>query len=355
MNYKTLFTSEQVSKGHPDKMCDQISDAILDACLRQDPESRVAIETLIKNYDVVVAGELTTKANIDVNAIVEAVVTNVDAEYAGKYKVTNLIDKQSSDIAMGVDTGGAGDQGIMFGFATSETPEMMPLAWVLATKALRKLDDIRKTTKFLKSDAKSQVTIDYSIPGHPSIDTFLVSIQHTEDTDMEQLRETVTGVMKNVAKEHGLNTDFKILINPTGRFVIGGSVGDAGVTGRKIIADTYGGYAKHGGGAFSGKDPSKVDRSAAYMARYLARWALKGFGINTCEVQLSYAIGVKQPVSISVILDGEESPEIASVMNQSFDLTPQGIIKFLDLRNTKYLETTCYGHFGKDHLSWERV
>lgn len=353
MNYKTLFTSEQVSKGHPDKMCDQISDAILDACLRQDQQSRVAIETLIKNYDVVVAGELTTKANIDVNAIVEAVVTDVDAEYSGKYKVTNLIDKQSTDIAMGVDTGGAGDQGIMFGFATSETPEMMPLAWVLATKALRQLDEIRKTARFLKSDAKSQVTIDYSTPGHPRIDTFLISIQHTEDADMDQLRETVSGVMKNVAKEHDLNTDFKILINPTGRFVIGGSVGDAGVTGRKIIADTYGGYAKHGGGAFSGKDPSKVDRSAAYMARYLARWALKSFGVNTCEVQLSYAIGVKQPVSISVILDGDESPMIANKMNQLFDLTPHGIIKFLDLQNTKYLETTCYGHFGKSHLTWE--
>jgi len=353
---KTLFTSEQISKGHPDKICDQISDAILDACLEQDKDSRVAVETLIKNYDIVVAGEVTTNAHINVEAIVERTVTHVDKDYAGKFKVQNLIDKQSPDIAIGVDTGGAGDQGIMFGYAIRETPEMMPLAWMIATKALMKLDDIREKYPILKSDAKSQVTIDYTVPEVPQIDTFLLSVQHTKDADMKELKKIVTKTMESVAREYGMNTDFKKLINPTGRFVIGGSVGDAGVTGRKIIADTYGGMSRHGGGAFSGKDATKVDRSAAYMARYLSKYILKKhIGLKFCEIQLSYAIGVKQPVSIQVLTDLGLMPYLAEDLLNEFDLTPQGIIKFLDLKNVKYLETTCYGHFGKENMTWEKI
>lgn len=351
---KNLFTSEQVACGHPDKMCDLISDAILTECLKQDSNSRVAAETMMKNYDVIVAGEVTTKAILDINKIVHDVLTEVGVDDVNKYVVTNLLDKQSPDIAMGVDVGGAGDQGIMFGYACDETHECMPLAWSIATKALLNLRELKHPK--LKPDAKSQVTIDYD---NNRIDTFLISTQHSEDFSNEAIYEVVTAVMKKTALEFGMNTDFKILINPTGRFVIGGSIGDAGLTGRKIIADTYGGYAKHGGGAFSGKDPSKVDRSATYMARYLAKKVIKankGF-VHWCEIQLAYAIGVKEPVSIKVVtnIGGEFDLNTAENISKTFDLSPQGIIDFLDLKHIDYTKTTCYGHFGNKDLPWENV
>jgi S-adenosylmethionine synthetase len=353
---KVLFTSEQVSKGHPDKICDQISDAILDACLEQDKDSRVAVETMIKNYDVFVAGEITTKANIDISQVVDRVLKDIDDDYLLNVITRTFINKQSPDIALGVDNEGAGDQGIMFGYACRETPQMMPLAWTLATEVLQRLDGLRKSYKFLKADAKAQVTIDYTDPNRPRIDTFLVSIQHTEDAEDHELKWLVGYAMEEVAIKHKFDLNFIRLINPTGRFVVGGSIGDAGVTGRKIIADTYGGYARHGGGAFSGKDPTKVDRSAAYMARYLAKWVLhKYHHLKECEIQLSYAIGVKRPVSIEVRSDRRSMPLIAEEIMQLFDLTPKGIIEFLDLKNTKYLETTCYGHFGKEDMTWEVI
>lgn len=349
-----LFTSEQVSSGHPDKICDQISDAILDACLEQDKDSRVAVEALIKNYHVVVAGEVTTNAKFDVLEIVQNVLKNIGLDNVEQYDVLNLLDKQSPDIAMGVNKGGAGDQGIMFGYACNETECGMPLAWVIATKGLINLRELHHPK--LKTDAKSQVTIDYS---NNRIDTFLISTQHDENTTLDEVRELVSKVMINVAKEFNMNTDFKQLINPTGRFVIGGSIGDAGVTGRKTIADTYGGYAKHGGGAFSGKDPSKVDRSAAYMARHIAKdivinkkWA------DECEIQLSYAIGVIHPISIHVECFNTNKisiDEILTYINNKYDLSPNGIIKYLDLKNIKYIDTTCYGHFGKEYLNWEKI
>ncbi|MDD4036145.1 MAG: methionine adenosyltransferase, partial [Bacilli bacterium] len=277
---RNLFTSEQVSEGHPDKICDQISDAILDACLEEDRDSRVAVETLIKNYNIVVAGEVTTNARLDIERIVKSVLIRIGLNDIDKYRVTNYLDKQSPDIAVGVDSGGAGDQGIMFGYACNETKEGMPLAYAIATKALINLRDLNHPK--LGPDAKSQVTFDYD---NNRIDTFLISTQHKADVSLNEVTEIVSGVMKTTALEYNLNTDFKKLINPTGRFVIGGSHGDAGVTGRKIIADTYGGYARSGGGAFSGKDPSKVDRSAAYMARYLAKdIVLKKGWADKCEI-----------------------------------------------------------------------
>jgi S-adenosylmethionine synthetase len=349
-----LFTSEQVSCGHPDKICDQISDAILDACLEQDKDSRVATEALIKNYQIVIAGEITTKAEININEIVHNVLKRIGLEDIEKYNVLNLLDKQSPDIAMGVNRGGAGDQGIMFGYACNDTEDGMPLAWSIATRGLINLRKLNHPK--LKTDAKSQVTIDYE---NNRIDTFLISTQHDENITLEEVREIVSKVMIETAKEFNMNTDFKQLINPTGRFVIGGSIGDAGVTGRKIIADTYGGYAKHGGGAFSGKDPSKVDRSAAYMARYIAKDIVKGKKwADECEIQLSYAIGVVQPISVNVeCFETEKIPtsEILTYITNTYDLSPNGIIKFLDLKNVKYSDTTCYGHFGKKNLNWEKI
>lgn len=343
------FTSEQVSCGHPDKICDQISDALLDAYLQADKNSRVAIETLIKNDTIVVAGEVTSNTEIDVCKTAEAVLNDIGL--TGVYKVINLIDKQSTDIAMGVDNGGAGDQGIMFGYACNETPEELPLAYVLATKVLLKVRELNH--KILKADAKSQVTVRYEDDNSIKIDTFLVSVQHDERFSIEDVKSVVEPIMKSVAEEYGMNTDFKVLVNPTGRFVIGGSYGDCGVTGRKIIADTYGGYARHGGGAFSGKDPTKVDRSAAYMARYLARYVLGKTHANNVEIQLGYAIGVAEPVSISVLVNGVENEKIGAYLQKAFDLTPNGIIEFLDLKNACYYDTAKYGHFTNKKYKWE--
>jgi len=347
-----------VSCGHPDKICDQISDKILDLCLEYDKYSRVAVEVLIKNYDIIIAGEVTTKMDISDELLYQAVdevLTYVGVEDKEKYCITNLLDKQSSDIAMGVDVGGAGDQGIMFGYATKETEELMPLAWAIANKALINLKELNHT--MLKPDAKAQVTIEYVDNKPNRIDTFLISTQHSEKATLDEVKEIVIDVMKKTAIEYNMNTDFKILVNPTGRFVIGGSIGDAGVTGRKIIADTYGGYAHHGGGAFSGKDPTKVDRSAAYMARKIAKDIVIENMADECEIQLSYAIGVAKPVSIFINSFGTnkiEETDILKYIQDNYDLTPKGIIDKLDLLNVKYSDTSVYGHFGKYNLNWEK-
>lgn len=349
-----LFTSEQVSAGHPDKICDQISDAIVTECLKQDKRSRVAIETLIKDYNIVVAGELTTQAVFNTEELVREVLTRIGLEEVEKYIITNYIGKQSSDIALGVDIGGAGDQGMMFGYATNETPEMMPYPYVLATRSLIKLREIANTFKQLKPDAKAQVTFDYD---NNRIHTFLISTQHDEDITNAELHKIVRDVMIETAKEYGLNTDFEVLVNPTGRFVIGSSFGDSGVTGRKIIADTYGGMARHGGGAFSGKDPSKVDRSGAYICRKIARDIVAEGFASRVEIQISYAIGLEYPISIYVDTFGTETVSKSfieeMIMNQ-YDLTPKGIIETLDLLNVDYNETSSYGHFGKKELNWEK-
>ena len=350
-----LFTSEQISLGHPDKICDQISDALLDAYLSEDKNSRVAIETLIKNYNIIVAGEVTSNTKINTDKIIGSVLQDIGLDNINTYVITNLIDRQSPDIAMGVDIGGAGDQGIIFGYATNETPECLPLAYILATKALIKLKNLYHPE--LKQDAKAQVTVEYTDDGI-KIDTFLISTQHTEDIKQSEIYDIVSAIMKETALEYNMNTDFKILVNPTGRFVIGGSFGDCGVTGRKIIADSYGGYAKHGGGAYSGKDYTKVDRSAAYMARYLAKHLLKKYNFKYCEVQLAYAIGVAQPVSVFVDFDEYgwcNQQEIIDYVNGNFDLSPQGIVNFLDLKNVKYYETSKYGHFTNRTFNWERI
>lgn len=343
-----IFTSEQVSMGHPDKICDQISDAILTDCLKHDKSSRVAVETLIKDDKIIVAGEVTTNHQYDTMAIVKSVLEPLGIL---KFHLIDLIGKQSSDIAQGVDSGGAGDQGLMFGYATNETKELLPLPYVLATKALLKLKDLNHP--LLGLDAKAQVSYDYD---KKRIDTFLISTQHKEEVNLAMVTGIVSQVMLEVAKDYHLNTDFKMLVNPTGRFVLGGSFADAGVTGRKIIADTYGGVCRHGGGAFSGKDPSKVDRSGSYMARKIACDLVREKIAKRCEVQIAYAIGKNEPVSIYVNSFGTSDysdESIVEMIRVRYDLTPQGIIKELDLLNVDYTKTTCYGHFGKVDLPWE--
>lgn len=351
-----LFSSEQVACGHPDKVCDQISDAVLDACLRQDINSRVAVETMVKDNTVVLAGEITSNAQIDVEKIVSYVYCDIGID-TSNVRIINLISNQSPDIALGVDTGGAGDQGMMYGYACRETPQRLPLAYVVATDALKKLRELE--SPILGPDAKSQVTMQYNDDGTKQIHTFLISTQHASAASQSDVREIVEPVMITTAKQYGLPQEFKVLVNPTGRFVVGGSWGDAGVTGRKIVADTYGGYARHGGGAFSGKDFSKVDRSAAYMARYIAKHLLNKFELEECEVQLSYAIGVKDPLSVNV-----NATDINCVVTNAylerhvrsrFDLTPGGIIEFLDLRNVCYYDTAKYGHFTNPLFHWEIV
>lgn len=343
-----IFTSEQVSMGHPDKICDQISDAILTDCLKHDKSSRVAVETLIKDDKVIVAGEVTTNHSYDTMAIVKSVLEPLGML---KFNLIDLIGKQSSDIAQGVDSGGAGDQGLMFGYATDETKELLPIPYVLATKALLKLKDLNHP--LLGLDAKAQVSYDYD---KKRIDTFLISTQHKEEASLAMVTGIVSQVMLEVAKDYKLNTDFKMLVNPTGRFVLGGSFADAGVTGRKIIADTYGGLCRHGGGAFSGKDPSKVDRSGAYMARKITCDLVREKIAKRCEVQIAYAIGKKEPVSIYVNTFGTSDysdDNIVEMIRVRYDLSPRGIIEELDLLNVDYTKTTCYGHFGKADLPWE--
>ncbi len=367
---KFLFTSESVTEGHPDKIADQISDAILDACLAQDPYSRVACETLTATGLVVIAGEITTKAYVDFQTLVRGVVNDIgynDAVYgfdSNTCAVISSINKQSGDIAMGVDTGGAGDQGMMFGFATDETEELMPLPISLAHKLTRRLSEVRKNGQlpYLRPDGKSQVTVEYDAAGKPvRVDAVVISTQHAEEVATDKLRaDVLKDVIQVVVPAHLLDADTKYHINPTGRFVIGGPMGDTGLTGRKIIVDTYGGMGRHGGGAFSGKDPTKVDRSAAYMARYIAKNIVAAGMAQRCEVQLAYAIGVAEPVSVLVDAFGTGSVparELERLVREHFELTPKGIIESLDLRKPIYRQTAAYGHFGRtgDDFGWERT
>lgn len=348
-----LLTSEQVSAGHPDKICDQIADAIVTDCLRHDRDSRVAVECMIKEYDVTVCGEITSTHTPDFDALARrTLLPLIGEEESLAYRITTHITRQSPDIARGVDTQGAGDQGIVFGYATDETPRMLPVPFVLATDSLERLRDLK--SPLLLPDAKSQVTYDCL---RKRIDTFLISAQHLPNAAVEDVRSTVEGVMRDTAQAHGLNTDFRVLVNPTGRFVIGGSFADTGVTGRKIVADTYGGACRHGGGAFSGKDPTKVDRSAAYIARKIAKDIVRKGYANRVEVQLAYAIGVAEPVSISVDCFGTQRiprQSIVSWIRKHYDLTPAGIITALTLRDVDYTTVSTLGHFWRDWMPWER-
>lgn len=364
-----LFTSESVTEGHPDKIADQISDAVLDAALSEDPTARVACETLVTTGLVVMAGEITTKAQIDYGRVARETIRDIGYT-RGKFgfdcdtcSVLSAIDRQSPDIAMGVDTGGAGDQGLMFGFACNETPELMPLPIQLAHLLARRLSEVRKSgdLPYLRPDGKSQVTIEYR-DGRPfRASAIVISSQHDKDVTNEKLRaEIEEQVIRQTVSPELLDNDTKIHINPTGRFVTGGPQGDAGLTGRKIIVDTYGGYAPHGGGAFSGKDPTKVDRSAAYMARYVAKNIVAAGLSDRCLVQLAYAIGVADPVSVMVDTKGTgriSEHALANLVRQNFDLTPAGIMKELDLRRPIYRATAAYGHFGREEkgFTWEKT
>lgn len=383
---KHLFTSESVTEGHPDKICDQISDAVLDAILEQDPMGRVACETAVTTGLVLVMGEITTKADIDIQSIVRETIREIGYDRA-KYGfdcdtcgVITALDKQSADIAMGVDkaleakesgmsddeidTIGAGDQGMMFGYAVNETPELMPYPISLAHKLSLRLSEVRKngTLPYLRPDGKTQVTVEYDENGRPKrLDAVVLSTQHGEEASQEQIRSDIKKyVFDAVLPEDMVDEHTKFYINPTGRFVIGGPNGDSGVTGRKIIVDTYGGYGRHGGGAFSGKDCTKVDRSAAYAARYVAKNIVAAGLADKCEIQLSYAIGVAHPTSIMVDTFGTgklTDEKITDIIRQNFDLRPAGIIKMLDLRRPIYKQTAAYGHFGRTdiELPWEKI
>jgi S-adenosylmethionine synthetase len=364
-----LFTSESVTEGHPDKIADQISDAVLDEVLRQDPKGRVGCETLVTTGLAVVSGEITTTATLDYDTLVRETIKGVGYDRA-KYgydcetcAVMSTVKKQSPDIAMGVDTGGAGDQGLMFGFACDETDELMPMPIQLAHRLAQKLSEVRKNKKVphLRPDGKSQVSIEYR-DGRPfRVDTVVISTQHGEKVSNKDLYYGILEhVIKPIVPAHMLDKSTKYHINPTGRFVIGGPMGDAGLTGRKIIVDTYGGYSRHGGGAFSGKDPSKVDRSACYMARYIAKNVVAAGLARKAEVQLAYAIGVAEPVSVMVDAFGTATvPEerIISLVRESFSLTPKAIIETLDLRRPIYKPTAAYGHFGRTGpgFTWEKT
>ncbi|MFI5097697.1 MAG: methionine adenosyltransferase [Candidatus Acidiferrales bacterium] len=364
-----LFTSESVTEGHPDKIADQISDAVLDEVMRQDPKGRVACETLVTTGLVVVAGEITTSAHVDYDELIRKTVEQVGYDNAlfgfdaNTCAVMCTIKRQSPDIAMGVDTGGAGDQGLMFGFACDETAELMPMPIQLAHRLTQRLAEVRKSKKvdFLRPDGKSQVTVEYR-DGKPfRVDCVVISTQHSDTVPYEDLRHAIMEyVIRPIIPAHMLDAKTKYHINPTGRFVIGGPMGDAGLTGRKIIVDTYGGYSRHGGGAFSGKDPSKVDRSACYMARYIAKNFVAAGLANRAEVQLAYAIGVAEPVSVMVDTFGTGAipdEKITALVRENFSLTPKAIIEALDLRKPVYKATAAYGHFGRTGpgFTWERT
>lgn len=363
-----LFTSESVTEGHPDKIADQISDAVLDAILTEDPMGRVACETLVTTGLVLVAGEISTSTYVDIPAIARKTIEEIgynDASYGFDSKgcaVLTAIDDQSPDIAMGVDTGGAGDQGMMFGYACDETPELMPLPISLAHKLTAALAEARKSGRlpYLRPDGKSQVTVEYNEQGEPlGVHTVVISTQHGPEVSQEQIRSDVLAhIIRPVCGSY-LNEQTIIHVNPTGRFIIGGPPGDSGLTGRKIIVDTYGGMGHHGGGCFSGKDPSKVDRSAAYMGRYIAKNIVAAGLARKCEIQLAYAIGVAEPVSIFVNTFGTgriSEAQLVELIRSHFQLTPKGIIESLDLRRPIYKKTAAYGHFGRKHddFTWER-
>ncbi|MBO4862833.1 MAG: methionine adenosyltransferase [Eubacterium sp.] len=383
---RRFFTSESVTEGHPDKICDQISDAVLDELIRQDPNSRVACETTCTTGLVMVMGEITTEAYVDIQKIARETIREIGYDRA-KYGfdcdtcgVITAIDEQSADIALGVDRAleakenqmsdeeieaiGAGDQGLMFGYATNETPELMPYPISLAHKLALRLTEVRKngTLNYLRPDGKTQVTVEYDEEGRPfRIDTVVLSTQHSEDVTQEQIHADIkANVFDVILPSDMIDEDTKYFINPTGRFVIGGPNGDSGLTGRKIIVDTYGGYARHGGGAFSGKDPTKVDRSASYAARYVAKNIVAAGIADKCEIQLSYAIGVAKPTSIMVDTFGTgklSDERIVEIIRENFDLRPAGIIKMLDLRRPIYKQTAAYGHFGRTDIDvpWERT
>ena len=364
---KYYFTSESVTEGHPDKLCDSISDAVLDECLKQDENSRVAIETFATNNTITIAGQLTTTAQIDIEKLVRNKIKEIgfdnketDLDYKTCEIVTDIT-KQSPDIAMGVDVGGAGDQGIMFGYATDETENYMPYAIDMAHKLSRKLTEVRKngTVPFLRPDGKTQVTVEYEGDKPKRVETILISTQHLDTVTTVEVREAVIkNVIKAVIPENMMDENTNIYVNPTGRFVIGGPLGDTGLTGRKIIVDTYGGYARHGGGAFSGKDASKVDRSAAYMLRHVAKNIVANGYAKKCEIQVAYAIGMREPLSICVNTFGtstKSEEELVQIIKEKFDLTPAGIIEYLGLKQPIYSQTTNYGHFGKENLPWEKI
>lgn len=361
------FTSESVTEGHPDKLCDTISDAVLDECLKQDPNSRVAIETFATNDNITIAGQLTTTAQVNIEELARKKIQEIgfdnketDLDYRN-CKIITDITKQSPDIALGVDIGGAGDQGIMFGYASSETEEYMPYAIDMAHKLSKRLTTVRKDgiVPFLRPDGKTQVTVEYEGDIPKRIETILISTQHLESVSTEEVRNAVIeNVIKEVIPENMIDEKTNIYVNPTGRFVIGGPLGDTGLTGRKIIVDTYGGYARHGGGAFSGKDASKVDRSAAYMLRHIAKNLVANGYAKKCEIQVAYAIGMKEPLSICVNTFGtseKSEDQLVEIIKNKFDLTPAGIIEYLKLRQPIYSQTTNYGHFGKKELPWEKV
>ena len=364
---KYYFTSESVTEGHPDKLCDLISDSILDEYLKQDENSRVAVETFASKDKITVAGQVTSNGEVDIENLVRNVIKQVgydnektDMDYR-TCKIDINITKQSSDIAMGVDVGGAGDQGIMFGYATDETENYMPYAIDMAHKLAKRLADVRKENEitYLRPDGKTQVTIEYEDDIPKRIDTILISTQHLEEVTMDRLKkDLIEKVINVVVPKEMMDENTKIYINPTGRFVIGGPLGDTGLTGRKLIVDTYGGYSRHGGGAFSGKDASKVDRSASYMLRYIAKNIVANGYAKKCELQVSYAIGMEKPISIWINTFGTNKiPEedIIKIIEEKFDLTPNGIIKYLDLKKPIYTKTTNYGHFGKEEMPWEKV
>ncbi|MCI8443734.1 MAG: methionine adenosyltransferase [Clostridia bacterium] len=375
---RKLFTSESVTEGHPDKLCDYISDSVLDAYLAKDPYARVACETVAGKGEIYITGEISSVAEVNIEEVARQAVKEIgydnaktDMDYK-TCKITVNVSKQSSDIALGVDKSqetkqgeldseGAGDQGIMFGFACNETEELMPLPISLAHKLARRLTEVRKQkiVDYLRPDGKTQVTIEYEGGKPVRVDTIVVSTQHKEEVDLETLKKEIKEkVIYEVVPKELLDEKTKYFINPTGRFVTGGPLGDSGLTGRKIIVDTYGGYARHGGGAFSGKDATKVDRSAAYMARFIAKNIVANHLAEKCEIQFSYAIGVAKPVSIHIDTYGTNTikeEEIVKMIYKNFDLTPRGIINYLDLRKPIYRDTTNYGHFGKENLNWEKT
>ena len=376
---KRLFTSESVTEGHPDKLCDYISDSILDSFLEKDENSRVACETVAGKGEIFITGEITSKAEVDIEKVVRQAIKEVgydNSEIDMDYRTCKIIislSKQSPDIALGVDKSletkkgegieseGAGDQGLMFGFACDETKELMPLPISLAHRLAKRLSEVRKQKiiSYLRPDGKVQVTIEYNDGKPVRVDTIVISTQHDSDVDLDVLKKDIKDkVIKEILPKDLLDEKTKYYINPTGRFVIGGPLGDSGLTGRKIIVDTYGGYARHGGGAFSGKDATKVDRSAAYMARFLAKNIVANGYAKKCEIQFAYSIGVAKPVSIYIDTFGTNTipeEEIVDKIKSKFDLTPRGIIEYLDLKKPIYRKTTNYGHFGKEDLSWEKV